>query len=336
MRASERPSSPTSIRDLLSPRKALFQVICWLVGIGLLVWIVLRALETGDWSKVAQADPLALTILLGCTALSLVLNGTTFWVTFPRFATDRRIGWVDMQMLNLAGNLLNYAPVRLGAVARIIYHHRIDKLGLLQIGAWFAVIAYILALGIGSCLLATLIHDRFDWVWVMLVLAQMVAGTIAAQVIVSHRLIRRYGQGVDAVLHDARGIWSAVALRIADIGAYAGRMGAALYILGIHLPLSHVIVLAIVALAASLIPFGRMGFREFCVAIAGARLGELTTDDAIPWEQLALIESAGEAIIFIPGGLIGLYWYRKRWREADAELPSASDQARNDDGMREE
>lgn len=306
------PSSPTSIRDLLTPRKALPHVAFWLVGVGLLVWIIKRAIETGDWSKIAQADPRALIILIGCTVISLILNGTTFWITIQRI---RRLGWIDMQMLNLAGNMLNYAPVRLGAIARVIYHHRVDKLGLLQIGAWFALIAYILALGIGSCIAATLIHDRFDWIWFVLVIGQMVAGTVAAQIVVSHRLIKEYGRGIDTLLHDARGVWWAVVLRLADIGAYAGRMAAALYILGIHLPPSHVVVLAIVALAASLIPFGRVGFREFCVAIVGARLGELSTDQTIPWEQLALIESAGEAIIFIPGGLVGLYWFRKRWRE---------------------
>lgn len=289
------------------------QVVFWCIGVGLLIWIIKRAIETGDWSKVADAGPLALTVLIGCTALSLILNGTTFWITIQRV---RRIGWTDMQMVNLTGNLLNYAPVRLGAVARVLYHHRVDRLGLLQIGAWFAMVAYILALGIASCLVATLVHDQFDSLWIALVIGQMVAGTIAAQVIVSHRLIRRHGRGIDVMFHDGRGVWGAVALRLADIGAYAGRMVAALFILGIHLPLSHVIVLAIVALAASLIPFGRVGFREFCVAIAGARLGELTSDEAIPWEQLALIESAGEVIVFLPAGLIGLYWYRKRWREA--------------------
>jgi uncharacterized membrane protein YbhN (UPF0104 family) len=305
-------ASMITFRDLLSPRKAFVQTAFWFVGIALLIWIIKRAIETGDWSKVAQAEPAAIVVLIGCTALSLILNGTTFWITIQPV---RRVRWVDMQMVNLVGNLLNYAPVRLGAIARIMYHHRVDRLKLLEIGAWFAMIAYILALGIGSCLVATLIRDRFDWLWVLLVIGQMAAGAVAAQIVVSHRLIRQHGAGIDTLFQDARGMWGAVALRLADIGAYAGRMGAALYILDIHLPLSHVIVLAVVALAASLIPFGRMGFREFCVAIAGARLGALTTDQPIPWEQLALIESAGEAMVFLPAGLIGLYWYRRRWCE---------------------
>lgn len=310
-------SSPaTSIRDLLTPGKAAIQVVFWCVGLVLLIWIIIRAIETGDWSKVAEAGPIALITLIGCTALSMLINGTKFWITIQ---TVRPIKWTDMQFVNMACSLLNYAPIRLGAVGRILYHHRVDRLGLLQIGAWFTMIGYIVALGIGSCLLATLIHDQFDWLWIALVLGQMVAGTIAAQVVASHRIIKRHGRGIDAMFHDPRGVWGAVALRLADIGAYAGRMGAALAILGIHLPLSHVIVLAIVALAASLIPFGRVGFREFCVAVAGARLGELAGDETIPWEQLALIESAGEVIVFLPAGLMGLYWCRKRWRDASVQ-----------------
>jgi hypothetical protein len=33
------------------------------------------------------------------------------------------------------------------------------------------------------------------------------------------------------------------------------------------------------------------------------------------WAQLALIESAGEAIVAIPAGLAAVPWFRKRWRE---------------------
>jgi hypothetical protein len=302
-----------TIMGMVSPRKLLMQALFWVIGLGLLAWIIVRAMETGDWSKLASADPLLIVMLLGCTVISALLNGTAFWIAIQ---SVRRVRWHDMQLLNLVGNMLNYAPIRLGAIARIIYHHRVDRLGLLQIGAWFAIIAYILALGVGSCLLATLIYDQFDVIWVMLVLGQVVLGALATQVVVGHPLIVKHGRGIDRMARDHRALWGLVILRLADIAAFTGRMAAALMILDIHLPLAHIVVLGVVALASSLIPFGRVGFREFCVAIVAARLGTTADDVAVPWEQLALVESAGEALVFLPLGILAMLWYRKRWREA--------------------
>jgi hypothetical protein len=309
----EREPPPTSIRNLLNPRKVVVQLVFWLIGVGLLIWIIIRAIETGDWGKIAAADPLWIAVLLGGTVVSLAVNGASFWITVQ---SVRRVSFIDVQMVNAVSHMLNYAPVRLGGIARIAFHYRVDRLSLLQLAAWFSVVGYVLGLTVASCLVATLIHDSFDWIWVLLVLGQIVAGIIAMQVMVSHRLIREHGRGIDTLFHDARGVWGAVALRLTDIAAVTCRMAAALHILEIHLPASHMIVLAIVALAAGLIPFGRVGFREFCIAVAGAHLGALSSDEAVPWEQLALIESAGEAVIFIPAGAVGLIWYYRRWRES--------------------
>jgi hypothetical protein len=287
-------------------------VTFWLIGLALLAWIVRGAVRHGDWERVLAADARLIALLLGCTVASWLINAATFWVTIQSI---RRVRLHDMAMLNLAANLLNYAPIRAGAIARVLYHHRVDRLGLLQIGGWFALLGYLVALSIAACFIATLLWDRFDLVWVALVAGQMVLGALAAQVIAGHRLIVRHGRGIDRILHDHRAIWSAVALRLADIAAFAGRMWAALLILGIHLPPTHAVALAMVALAASLVPFGRVGFREFAVGLVAARLGAMA-DIELPWEQLALIESAGEAIFFIPAGALALLWYRKRWREA--------------------
>ena len=68
--------------------------------------------------------------LLGCTIGSMLINGATFWITGQPIAP---LKFWDMQWLNMSGNLLNYAPVRLGAIARVMYHLRVDGLSLLQI-----------------------------------------------------------------------------------------------------------------------------------------------------------------------------------------------------------
>jgi hypothetical protein len=299
--------------SLLSPRKLIIQLLAWLVGLGLLAWIIRGAAIGGDWTKIRDASPLVVAALLGCTVVSAFCNGATFWITVQSL---RPLRFWDMQRLNLVGNILNYAPIRLGAIARVMYHLRVDRLRLLEIGAWFALIGYVLLLGVGACLFASLIHNKVDWIWAAMVAGQLLLGGLAARVFFGSRLMVRYGGGVDKLFSDTRGLWSAIALRVVDLSAYTGRMAAALAILGTPLPASHIVVLATIALAASLIPFGRVGFREFCVAAAATRLGMQSNQVESTWQQLALIESAGEALIYIPAGALALLWYRKRWRNA--------------------
>jgi hypothetical protein len=74
------------------------------------------------------------------------------------------------------------------------------------------------------------------------------------------------------------------------------------------------VVLAMIALASSLMPVGRVGVREYCVAAAAARLNMSVTIDKSLWDQLALLESAGEALVYIPLGLCAVPWFRSRWR----------------------
>ena len=68
---------------------------------------------------------------------------------------------------------------------------------------------------------------------------------------------------------------------------------------------TQIVVLAVVALASGLIPFGRVGFREACVALAAARLG--FDEGAVSnqtWAQLALVDSMGEILIYVPLGVM--------------------------------
>jgi hypothetical protein len=305
---------------MLSPAKIAVQLLGFAIGLALLAWCIKGAIEKGGWDKLAHASPALVAAMLGCTLLSAFINGSTFWITVQALKPVR---FWDMQRLNLVANMLNYAPIRLGAIARVLYHLRVDRLGLLQIGGWFAFIGYALALGVGSCLLATLARDRIDWIWALLVLGQMVLGGLLIRVFVGNRLLARYGQGVERILADRRALWGALGLRLVDLAAYSGRMAIAMSILGIVLPTSHVIILALVALTASLIPFGRLGFREFCVAVAAQRLSLLASEVESNMQQLALVESAGEALIFIPLGAIALLWYRRRWRGAPSALAAS-------------
>ena len=128
-------------------------------------------------------------------------------------------------------------------------------------------------------------------------------------------LFVKHARGIDQmVLH--RGVWWATVLRIVDLAAYVGRMAAAMAMLDLHLPASQIVQLAMVALAASLMPVGKLGFREFCVAAVATRLNMQEAEVKGTWEQLALIESAGEAVVFIPLGGIAMLWFRSKWAKA--------------------
>ncbi len=300
----------------------LLQLAGFSVGIALLVWVIQNAAANGQWEKVFHTDPKLFVALISFSLASSFLNGSTFWITVQPI---KRLQFWHMQWLNLAGNMLNYAPIRLGAISRVLYHVHVDRLTLLQITAWFGMILYILMLGVGSCVLATLARPSIDWIWAAMVVGQMILGGLFTRFFVGHPLIVKHGRGIDRMLSEHRPLWGAMILRLADIGAFTGRMAVALMILDITLPYSNIIILALVAFLAQLIPFGRLGFREFCVAVAATRLGEYSgaISENVPWEQLALIESAGEAIVFIPGGALALLWYRKRWRESSQ--PAAED-----------
>jgi len=300
---------------VLTPRRIAIELLGSTVGLGLLGWIIYKAAGQQGWGRILDAEPWLIAALLGCTVASTIINGAQFWVTGRPIAPLR---FLDMQWLNMTGNLLNYAPVRLGAIARVAYHMRIDRLGLLQITAWFGMIGYILMLGVGACILATLVRPAIDVAWGLLVVGQMVLGGLLTRVLVGHPLIVKHGRGIDRMLSEPAPLWGAITLRLIDLAAFAGRMAAALMILGITLPGADIVILGLVAFVAQLIPFGRLGFREFAVAYAARWLSAQGADTAgaFPWEQLALVESAGEAIIYIPGGAIALVWYRRKWKNA--------------------
>ena len=106
------PANDNDTGSLLSPRRLIMQVLGFVVGLGLLGWIIVRAVEEGGWRRLADAPPAAVVALFACTVISVIFNGSIFWITVRPM---QRVGWFDMLRLNVVANTLNYAPVRLGA-----------------------------------------------------------------------------------------------------------------------------------------------------------------------------------------------------------------------------
>lgn len=311
--------SPSNTKPLLTPRKIVVQVVGWLLGLALLGLVIKGAMVTGSqtgggdgpsaWDRIRSAHPLLIAALLGCTVCDALLNGSTFWITVQPL---RRVRWRDLQMVNIVANMLNYAPVRLGAIFRVLYHLRIDGLSIIQIGGWFALISYMLFACAFAFTLATLIRGRIDFIWLALVVGQLILAGASSRLVASIPMVARRARGLDQMVLDRRGLWGGFGLRALDLATYIGRMASAMAILDLHLAPSQIVMLAMIVLIASLSPIGKVGVREFCVAAAVTHLGmNATANDAA---QLALLESAGEALVYLPLGVIAMPWLYGKWR----------------------
>lgn len=293
------------------------QIAGFVIGLGLLaacVWFAFRDPAENPWEKLRQA-PIGLVVgLIACSAVSLLLNGATFWLVM-RPVKD--LGFWNLQRLNAAANALNYGPLRPGLILRLVYHVRVDRLDLIQIGAWFASIAVVLLLVAGVLFASMIVRPEMDAWWAGLVAGGLVIDGLSTIIVMGHPLIVRHGRGADRMLRRGRVLWAIIGLRLADIGAFAGRMYCALGIVGIALPqngASYVLMLALVALLAGLIPI-RIGFREALVGLAASRFGVPESESV--YASLALIESAGEALLYVPLGALSLLWIWPRLVRAE-------------------
>jgi hypothetical protein len=312
---------------LLAPRRIAVQIIGFVIGIALLGWCVWIAIANGGdaWARLRHADPLLVAGLAACSVVSLIVNGANFWLVARPM---RRLELRHMIWLNFAASMLNYAPIRAGMIARIAYHLRVDRLSVLQLAAWFTAVAYVLLLTLGAFIAATLIHPELDLVWGALLVGQLLLGGLLTWAIMGQPIITRYGRGMDRMLREPACLWGSMGLRLTDIGAFVGRMACAVAILDLDLSVGDILVLGASTLALSLNPLGRTGFREIAVAFVASRLASpdlSATQLDGQMATLALIESAGEALVAMPAGAVALAWYRKRWVTARRDAAESGD-----------
>jgi hypothetical protein len=305
-------------RSWREPKRLAISLLGFVAGLGLLVWVILQAVgdeeSRAGWDRMLDASPWLVLAMFACTLASSVVNGLSFHLT------SRPIGAVDgwsLQRLNFVAGLANYAPVRLGPLARIVWHLNVDRMRVVTMSAWFAVMAILVLLALGPAMTATFARPQLDLVWGLLLVVQVVIAVLMLRW-VGAIVFRRHGQDIDRILR-ARGIlWGAIALRLADLAAFWGRMWAASAILGMSFTPGQLLLLALVAYVGSLVPFGRAGFQQFLVASAAGWINMEAGDVASGMAQLALLESAAEFAFYLVTGAICLPWYRRRMTEAAA------------------
>jgi hypothetical protein len=300
-------------RQMLKPRRLIVEALGFLVGLALLIWCISEAVKGGDWDRVLHADPFLIAGLMLCTIVSLLANGAIFWLTVQPISPLRLR---DMVLLNLVTSVLNYAPIRAGLIARIAYHLRVDRLTLVQIGAWLAAVGITLAATIGAVVAATLLRPELDWLWALLLAATLAAGGLLLGAVSRRPVVSRLTRGMEQMLARPACLWGAIGLRLIDVAAFAGRMACAVAILDLPLDARQSLLLAMATIVLTLFPLGRVGYREAGVALAASFIGMGGEEFDAARSQLALVESAGEAMVAIPLGAASLLWYRARWKAA--------------------
>ncbi|MAI72060.1 MAG: hypothetical protein CMM01_14255 [Rhodopirellula sp.] len=307
------------------------QLLGFVVGLALVIWCIRGALEGGEagWEKFKEADPGLIAAMVGCSLASVIANGAIFFATIRPV---HREGFMTLQGVNLVSSLLNYAPIRLGVMSRYFYHVRVDGFSILFVTGWIIVVGITVLAVMGAAVGATFLQPRPGISWALLFLAPLVALIVALPVLARLPLVRRFTRGGEAMLTNRAWITTAFGLRAFDLGMWAVRLGIAASILGIDLPTGDVLLLAITALVVSLNPLGRLGWREAAVAILAARLaapGLGTSELDATFKQLALLESAAEASITIPLGVIALIWWARKVRAGRSSRPSSAPDTRD-------
>ncbi len=312
-------------RKMLSPSRIAVQIVGFLVGLVLLYFCLSKAIGQADWTLVREASPWLIATLIFFGLLSTVLDGCVFWGVLRPY---RRLKPIEVQGVNMSAAFLNYAPIRLGTVFRIAYHAKVDRVGVIPILAWFVAITITTMACMASITAATLITGTEGLAFPILISVFLILSGLILWGMARIPLVQRLSAGKEKMIGDPRALATGLFGRLLVLASNCARMGTAAVILNLSLGPRDVILLSVVGLLASFNPLGRVGWREWTLALLtpylaaeSLKTGGSETIDAVA-SQLVLIESAGEAIAILPLGLVTLIWGVRRLLKSS---PSTND-----------
>ena len=321
---SDQPKRPSRL-------KLAMQVAGFAVGCALVAWCAQRAFAEGGegLDKLWNADRSLVALLMLSTLGSIVCSGYTFWAIARPI---RRFSVVEMQAVNLMASLFNYAPVRLGLFLRCVFHWRVERMPGTDIAAWIVGVAIVTLGTLASAIAAGLVQIpagrselALDWMWFATYAACIVAGSALTIFVCRRPVLSRFLKGGERTLNDPSALAGGLAFRTVDVAMWTLRMWAAAKIVGVSLNPAQAALLAGVAILGAGNPLGRIGLREAFVTVVAPYI---ITGTSSPKEldmltsQLALLESASEAILTIPLGILGSIWCLWAIRRA-AKSPNA-------------
>ena len=312
----EKPGLPTGYRLIL-------QIGGFVIGVALVIWCIQGALAGGGegWTKLRSANPLLVAGMLGCSLVSLLVNGALFWTTIRPVRRER---FWPLQGINFTSGLLNYAPVRLGLFSRFLYHMRVDRMSLLFLIGWFAVVTIAMAAVMGASVLATLLNPGLDLTWILIFLAPLALLVLVLPWIASFPIITRFTKGGEAMLRHRGWFTAGLVLRTVDLGMWTLRIALAAMILDLDIATGDILIVAVAALVTAMNPLGRIGYREAAVRLLAGYLATPTSGQDLDstFAALAILESVSEAAVTIPCGVIALLWWYpaiRRGRQSHAD-----------------
>ena len=308
-------------------RKIILQITGFALGVALIAWCVWGAAKDPEgWQRLREASSTSLIGLLLCSLASIMISGLTFWIAARPVQT---LGVQDQQWINALASMLNYAPVRLGMFVRAAYAIKVDHLRAVELVAWFASVAFTFVVALLAITAGTLAWIQFGaWTFFPTLIIIAMLGGFSGRWCATLSMVQKRAQGLERLITNPTALWGSIALHILDLFFATGRVLLSIQILGLQLNLAQACLISMASFAASLNPLGRLGFREAAVAFtAGAlSIGGLAGMEN-KFQTLAVIESAGEALVAIPVGMLALYPIWKRFqlsKQARAQAAAAN------------
>lgn len=296
------------------PRKIILQITGFALGVALIAWCVWGATKDPEgWQRLRNASGASVIGLLLCSLGSIMVSGLTFWIAALPVRTLRV---QDQQWINALASMLNYAPVRIGMFVRAAYAIKVDHLRAVELVAWFASVAFTFVVALVAITAGTLAWIQFGaWTFFPTLIIIAMLGGFSGRWCATLSMVQKRAQGLERLITSPTALWGSIALHILDLFFATGRVLLAIQILGLPLNLAQTCLISMASFAASLNPFGRLGFREAAVAFTASALsiGGLAGMEN-KFQTLAVIESAGEALVAIPVGMLALYPIWKRFK----------------------
>lgn len=299
----------------LSSRSWFWQVLGFGLGVWLF-WTVLQgAMQAGDFSAFREADPMLLGLMFLLSLVSSVCNAALFTSVSRPLGHHPPLSLRRMVPLNFSCGALNYAPFRLGALARVAWHVRVDGMNAARVSALMAMAGgWYLLVGLAA-FGALWLRPSADWGTLVLGLLLLPAGWALGRIVIA-KLPGGLFREARPMLNNLRASLECAGLRLLDVLCFTARLLVGAKILGIELGFGEGVLLAVVATFASLVPFGRLGFREAGVAGAAGAIGGI---DPGLRDQLSLLDSAAEAAAYVPLGLaLSVLWLRPHFKRVQS------------------
>lgn len=286
----------TPVRGRALMRRAMVRRVvqgaAFVVGVGLLVWVVSLALkpENREAIRTLMAAPWYQSGgVLALSVLSLLINGVLFWVTIRPV---RPLPVVNVLATNGIASLMNYLPFKIGLAARFVIHNRRDGVPLLTIAAWLAAGAVGALAVFVPLTAASAWRQQIDGWWllagpggvVLCALAVWIKAKLFAHapgMVRLHAIARRTGLGAlglswflktstfghlhhaFAMLADGKTLIAIVALRLLDVAVNAARFHLAGVACGVAISWDTAVLAACVHFVLGVVaPSGQLGMRE--------------------------------------------------------------------------